>query len=73
MIDVGTEISETSGQLLGRSVVHVIVGHFAVVDDGHDVRVVVLVVVVKRIEDQSQTVPTILTAEHLQFTLLIRR
>ncbi len=53
------EISETSGKLLCWSVVLMIVGFGPVVQHRHDVGVVVLVVVVERVEEDTQTIPSV--------------
>ena len=58
------EVSETSGKLLSRSVRLVIVNLVSVVEHGHDVGVVVLVVVVEGVEEDSETVPLIRASEN---------
>ena len=60
------EVPETSGQLLGGSVVLMVVGLHPVVGHGHHVGVVVLVVVVERIEEQAQAVPAVRAAKDLE-------
>ena len=58
------EISETSCQLLGGPVILMVIVLGAVVGHGHDVRVVVLVVVVKRVEEDAQADPLVAGSVH---------
>ena len=61
------KIPQTAGQLLCGSVVLVVKVLGAVVDHGHDVGVVVLVVVVERVEEDAETDPLVARAPHRTF------
>lgn len=41
----------------------------SVVDNGHDIRVVVFIIVVERVEKDSETNPLVRTAKHLSFVI----
>lgn len=72
VLDFGTrwewlvaEVSQTARQQLSRTIVGVIELLCTVVQNGRYVRVVVLIVVIERIEENTQTNPAIRGTEHL--------
>ena len=64
------EVPQTARQLLCRAVFLVVIVLRTVVDHGHDVGIVVLVIVVEGIEKHTQTIPTIRRAEDRAFEAL---
>ena len=67
-----SEISQTACQLLCWTIFLMIVGFCSIIDHCHNVRIVMLVVIVKRIKKYSKTIPPIRTSKNWAFESLGR-
>lgn len=67
------EVAQTPGQGLRGAVVVVVEGPLSVVQHGHDVRVVVLVVVVEGVEEEAETDPLVRRTVHVAIVVAVLR